>query len=126
GPPGSPCIQGEPSAAMPAVGGLPLMKESAMSRILRSIVAGIALSLTLGATAASARPPDRPAGREPAPAGIAGTIELLWNALLARVEGRNGLGGLSALWGKAGSQMDPDGTVVVSIPSLPRTSLTNH
>jgi hypothetical protein len=95
-----------------------------MSRILRSTVAGVALSLTLGAAAASARPADRPTVREPA--GIASRVWLLWNTLLGGPPGsRGGHGGLSNLWAKAGSQMDPNGIGVAAVPSAPISPLTD-
>ena len=93
-----------------------------MSRMIRSTVAGIALSLTLGTAAASARPADRSAVREPAPASFAERVWLLWNALLERTpaEGRRGgQGGLTALWGQAGSQMDPNGIGAAVVPTIP-------
>jgi hypothetical protein len=87
-----------------------------MSRIMRStvatvaIVAGIALTLTLGATAAAARPLQPAAGRKSAPVGIAETVRGWWNDLTARWS-LPGRGGLSALSERAGSQMDPNGGV---------------
>lgn len=93
-----------------------------MSRIFRSIVAGIALSWTLGAAAASARPAERPAVREPAPAGFAERVWLLWNTLLERTVpevGRGGHGGLTTIFGKAGSQMDPNGIGAAVVPTSP-------
>jgi hypothetical protein len=83
-----------------------------MSRIMQSTVAGIALTLTLGATAATARPLYRAAGKA-APTRTEGFIESVrawWNDLAARVI-PTGRGGLSALSGKAGSQMDPNGGI---------------
>jgi hypothetical protein len=89
-----------------------------MSRIIQSTVAGIALTLTLGATAAHARPQSR-ADTRPAttatPAGIAEIAWSWWNALLEKAV-PSGRGGFSAIRGKAGSQMDPDGLVVVKVP----------
>ena len=93
-----------------------------MSRIFRSIVAGIALSWTLGAAAASARPADRPAVREPAPVGFTERVWLLWSNLFERTPPagrRGGPGGLTSQWGKAGSQMDPNGIGAAVVPTTP-------
>jgi hypothetical protein len=94
-----------------------------MSRIKRSIVAGIvagiALTLTLEATAATARPLRRAALRTPAPTGFAERIWSWWSDLAARA---TPLGGrrLSPLSARAGSQMDPNGDVAsVTLPRNP-------
>ncbi|HEV7516110.1 MAG TPA: hypothetical protein VGR07_07405 [Thermoanaerobaculia bacterium] len=95
-----------------------------MSRIMRSTV-GIILTLTLGATAAYARPLNRAAVREAAPAGVAERVWSWWNSLLERAAPA-GRGGLSALAAKAGSQMDPNGGavgVLLTRPASPATDL---
>jgi len=89
-----------------------------MSRIIESTVAGIVLTLTLGATAAHARPQSRAATRGAAPAGIAERAWNWWNGLVERAV-PTGREGLSVLWGKAGSQMDPNGIVVTDLVARP-------
>ena len=94
-----------------------------MSRIMHSIVAGIALTLALGATAAAARPLHRAAGKDPAPVGIAEKVWSWWNDLAARWTPQD-RGGLSALSGREGSQMDPNGVANVAGQRPPAPSKT--
>jgi hypothetical protein len=100
-----------------------------MSRITRSTVAGIALTLTLlGATAAAARPPHRDAGSRPAPAGPVGPAGITervtswWTDLAGRLL-PSGRGGLTALSGRAGSQMDPNGGISEAVPQRTSASI---
>jgi hypothetical protein len=94
-----------------------------MSRIMQSTVAGIVLTLTLGATAAHARPQSRADTRRAGPIGIAESAWSWWNGLLEKAV-PSGRGGLSAIWGKAGSQMDPNGSVVTDLVARPPAPLT--
>ncbi|HZF10769.1 MAG TPA: hypothetical protein VFE33_18425 [Thermoanaerobaculia bacterium] len=81
-----------------------------MSKIIRSIVVGIVLALTLG-TAAHAHPLARTSARKGDPAGVTEKVWNWWTQLVERVA-PTGRSGMQALQGKAGSQMDPNGIAV--------------
>jgi len=84
-----------------------------MSKIIRSIVVGIVLALTLG-TAAHADPLARTTVREARPAGVVEQVWSWWTQMVERVAPA-GRKGMQALWGKAGSQMDPDGATAYTL-----------
>lgn len=87
-----------------------------MSKIIRSIVVGIVLALTLG-TAAHAHPLARTTAREAAPAGGAERAWSWWAQLVERVAPA-GRKGMQAIWGREGSQMDPDGAALLRIHAV--------